>query len=130
MIQSFQCGGCSCTSTGESHRPNGSCDLAEAVVKMQALAARPPAITLHNIYGREYNHALQDAREDQTFPIAATSLAWPRPRAFAAAVEAMRGWQPTIPHMRKRVPEDRGLAVSEEYSQEYRETRGTSRIQS
>jgi len=51
-------------------------DLAEAVAKMQALAARTPAMTLHNFYELEYKPALQAAREQQTFTIAYTGLAW------------------------------------------------------
>ena len=87
---------------------------------------RTPAVTLHNFYEREYKPALQAAKEDQIFTIAATGLAWPQQSAFAVAVEAMCRWQPTIPHLRKQVPQDRGLAVIEEFAQEYFDTRGAS----
>ena len=103
-----------------------SADLADAVAKLQTLTARSPAMTLHNFYEREYKAALLAAREEQIFAIAATGLAWPQQSAFAIAVEAMRQWQPTIHHLRQQVPEDRGLAVLEEFVQGY-ETRNTSR---
>ena len=65
-------------------------DLEEAVAKMQALAARTPAMTLRNVFEREYKPALQSVREEQVFVIAATGLAWPQQSAFAVAVAAMR----------------------------------------
>ena len=65
-------------------------DLEEAVAKMQSLATRTPARTLHNVYELEYKPARQAAREEQIFTISATGLARPQQSAFAVAVEAMR----------------------------------------
>ena len=92
-----------------------SADLADAVAKLQTMAARSPAMTWHNFYERAYKAALLAAREEQIFAIAATGLAWPQQSAFSIAVEAMRQWQPTIPHLRQQVPDERGLAVMEEF---------------
>ena len=97
-----------------------SADLAEAVAKLQTLAARSLAMTLHNFYEQEYKAALLAAREEQIFAIAANGLAWPQQNAFAIAVEAMRQWQPTIPHLGQQVPKYRGFAVMEELVQAFR----------
>ena len=97
---------------------------------MQSLAARTPAMTLHNFYEREYKLALEAAREENIFTITAKDLAWPLQNAFAVAVEAMRRWQPIIPHMRPRVPGDSGMAVMQKFAQESHDTRDASRSQS